>query len=161
VALFSLPAAAVIRNLKASQTDSLCSVQAWVRAEDLSPDHISHGDFAHRRARRITSHNYRFAGELRVKVERAECADQIVSVVLRLQLNEFGEFVYLKEGVVLPEKWQAVNQTTFGGAVVHDVVYDYQPYAEATSDPELWNVGAEERRAWIAEDTLLDHPSMC
>ncbi|KAJ6581812.1 hypothetical protein B0H19DRAFT_890359, partial [Mycena capillaripes] len=50
----------------------LCTVRAWVRAEDLSPDHVSRG-------------------ELRIKVPRAECANQIASVSLRLQLDEFGE----------------------------------------------------------------------
>ncbi|KAJ7440751.1 hypothetical protein FB451DRAFT_1377467 [Mycena latifolia] len=111
-----------------------CAVQAWVRAEDLAPDHISQG-------------------ELRVKVSRAVCADQIASVVLRLQLNEFSELVALKEGIVLPSTWQAANETT----PASDMVYDYKPYAEAISDPELWTVKAEERQAWTTETTLLDH----
>ncbi|KAJ7931703.1 hypothetical protein B0H13DRAFT_1593957 [Mycena leptocephala] len=56
-----------------------CTVRARVRAEDLSPDHISRG-------------------ELRIKVPRAECANQIASVALRLQFDEFGEFKFLKKG---------------------------------------------------------------
>ncbi|KAF7360774.1 hypothetical protein MVEN_00809400 [Mycena venus] len=122
-----------------SQADSPCGAQVWVRAEDLSPDHISQG-------------------ELRVKVSRPDCAHQVVSVVLRLQLKEFSEFVSLKDGVVLPEKGQAVNETKHSpGDVVHEVVYDYRPYAEATRDPNLWNVQAQERLAWTTEATLLDH----
>ncbi|KAJ7137746.1 hypothetical protein C8R44DRAFT_336242 [Mycena epipterygia] len=96
-------------------------------------------------------------GELRVKVSRSECAHQIVSVALRLQLNEFGELVFLRAGVVLPEPRQAVNETVPGS----DVVYDYQPYADAMSDPELWNVRAEERQVWVTETMLLDdNPGM-
>ncbi|KAJ7137754.1 hypothetical protein C8R44DRAFT_336294 [Mycena epipterygia] len=121
------------RISKASQADGPCTVAAWVRAEDLSPHHIAQG-------------------ELRVKVSRSECAHQIVSVALRLQLNEFGEFVSLRAGVVLPEPRQAVNETVPGS----DVVYDYQPYADAMSDPELWNVRAEERQVWVTETMLLD-----
>ncbi|KAJ7696429.1 hypothetical protein B0H17DRAFT_893479, partial [Mycena rosella] len=49
-----------------------CEVRAWVRAEDLSPEHVSHG-------------------ELRIKVPRAQCTQQIASVALRLQLDEFSE----------------------------------------------------------------------
>lgn len=98
------------------------------------------------------------SGELRVKVSRAECAHQIVSVALRLQLNEFGEFVSLRAGVVLPpEPWRALNETAPGS----DVVHDYQPYADAMSDPELWNVRAEERQVWMTETMLLDdNPGM-
>ncbi|KAF8137942.1 hypothetical protein K438DRAFT_1996600 [Mycena galopus ATCC 62051] len=125
-------------RLRVSDVDSPCIIQASVRAEDLSPGHISQG-------------------ELRVKVSRPDCAHEVVSVVLRLQLTEFGEFVSLKEGVVLPDQWQIVlNHTTAAATTVHDIVYDYQPYAEAISDPELWNVQAQERRAWTTETTLLD-----
>ncbi|KAJ7323623.1 hypothetical protein DFH08DRAFT_617745, partial [Mycena albidolilacea] len=53
-------------------TDEDCVVDARVRAEDLAPDHVSHG-------------------ELRINVKQAHCADRIVSVALRLQLEEFSE----------------------------------------------------------------------
>ncbi|KAJ7933832.1 hypothetical protein B0H13DRAFT_683881 [Mycena leptocephala] len=116
-----------------------CTVRAWVRAEDLSPDHISRG-------------------ELRIKAPRAECAHQIESVALRLQLDEFGEFKFLKKGVVLPEV-QAANQSTggYGDWMEGDVVYDYQAHDDGLSDPELWTVKAEERRAWMTEATLLEN----
>ncbi|KAJ7732975.1 hypothetical protein B0H16DRAFT_1580230 [Mycena metata] len=148
VAMFPLPLGAQIRlaplgGIKSSkadtgtkQDDSPCRAQAWVRAEDLSPNHISEG-------------------ELRVKVSRADCAHQVVSVTLRLQLTEFSEFASLKDGVVLPEQ-QTVNETTPLDNVAHEVVYDYLPYVEATSDPNLWNFQAQERVAWMTEATLLD-----
>ncbi|KAJ7848697.1 hypothetical protein B0H13DRAFT_2674949 [Mycena leptocephala] len=81
-----------------------CAVRAWVHAEDLSPDHISRG-------------------ELRIKVPRAECVHQIESVALRLQLDEFGEFKFLKKGAVLP----AVNQSA-GGRVLYDNQALYEPF---------------------------------
>ncbi|KAJ7348048.1 hypothetical protein DFH08DRAFT_1080204 [Mycena albidolilacea] len=150
VAIFLLPLAAQLVSLTpgahgiesskadtgTKQNDSPCNAQAWIRAEDLSPNHISEG-------------------ELRVKVSRPECAHQVVSVVLRLQLKEFSDFVSLKNGVVL--QWQAVNETKPPGDVVHEVVYDSRSYAEVTSDPNLWNVQAQERLAWTTEATLLDH----
>ncbi|KAJ6592390.1 hypothetical protein B0H19DRAFT_1364943 [Mycena capillaripes] len=77
--------------------------------------------------------------------------------MLRLQLDEFAESVTLKDGVILPEQWQATNQTTSDS---NEVVYDYQPYAEATSDPELWDVQAQSRRVWTTETTLLDQPNL-
>ncbi|KAJ6527268.1 hypothetical protein DFH09DRAFT_164284 [Mycena vulgaris] len=117
-----------------------CQVRAWVRAQDLSPDNTSHG-------------------ELRIKVPRAECAHQVASVALRLQLDEFGEFKFLKAGVVLPDVQQAANQSQPAGYedwVGSSVMYDYQVRDDAMSDPALWTIGAEERRAWTTEATLLD-----
>ncbi|KAJ6527269.1 hypothetical protein DFH09DRAFT_1371470 [Mycena vulgaris] len=108
-----------------------CQVRAWVRAQDLSPDNTSHG-------------------ELRIKVPRAECAHQVASVALRLQLDEFGEFKFLKAGVVLPAVQQAANQSKpvgyadWGGS---SVVSDYQARDDAMSDPAFWTIGAEERCA--------------
>ncbi|KAJ7656269.1 hypothetical protein DFH06DRAFT_1473531 [Mycena polygramma] len=116
-----------------------CTIRAWVRAEDLSPDHISHG-------------------ELRIKVPRAECANQIASVALRLQLDEFGEFKFLKEGAVLPEV-RPSNQSApsgFADWTGSDVVYDYQAHDDGLTNPELWTVKAEERRAWTTQATLLE-----
>ncbi|KAJ6545418.1 hypothetical protein B0H19DRAFT_1238291 [Mycena capillaripes] len=144
-------------NAGTKPDDSPCNAQAWVRAEDLSPNHISKGDSPSPPLLRMTSNKIAI-GELRVKVSRAECAHQVVSVVLRLQLKEFSEFVSLKDGVVLPERWQALNETTQPpGDVVHEVVYDRQSYAEAMRDLNLWNVQAQERLAWTTEATLLDH----
>ncbi|KAJ6527270.1 hypothetical protein DFH09DRAFT_164356 [Mycena vulgaris] len=117
-----------------------CQVRAWVRAQHLSPDNTSHG-------------------ELRIKVPRAECAHQVASVALRLQLDEFGEFKFLKAGVVLPAVQQAANQSKpvgyadWGGS---SVVSDYQARDDAMSDPAFWTIGAEERRTWTTEATLLD-----
>ncbi|KAJ6581804.1 hypothetical protein B0H19DRAFT_929629 [Mycena capillaripes] len=117
-----------------------CAVRAWVRAEDLSPDHVSRG-------------------ELRIKVPRAECANQVASVALRLQLDEFGELKFLKKGAVLPEV-QPSNQSAPAGYedwMGSGVVYDYQAHDDGLSDPELWTVKAEERRAWSTEATLIEN----
>ncbi|KAJ6456122.1 hypothetical protein C8R45DRAFT_1222247 [Mycena sanguinolenta] len=122
----------------------VCTVRAWVRAEDLSPSHISRG-------------------ELRIKVLREECANQIASVTLRLQLDEFGEVKFLKSGAVLPEILPANQTAPVGPAdwMGSNVVYDYQAHDDGLSDPELWTVKAEERRAWMTEATLLDnHPDL-
>ncbi|KAJ7484339.1 hypothetical protein FB451DRAFT_1232194 [Mycena latifolia] len=122
-----------------------CKVHAWVRAQDLSPDHISHG-------------------ELRIKVPRAECAQQIAAVALRLQLDEFGEVKFLKQGAELPAIQTAANQTAPMGYedwTGSSVMYDYQARDDAMSDPELWTVVAEERRAWATEATLLDNNPNC
>ncbi|KAJ6519163.1 hypothetical protein C8R45DRAFT_1065937 [Mycena sanguinolenta] len=134
--------AAFQRSLARNTTaePEVCTVQAWVRAEDLSPNHISRG-------------------ELRIRVPREECANQIASVVLRLQLDEFGEFKFLKSGAVLPEVLPA-NRTVSTGTtdwMGGDVVYDYQAHDDSLSDPELWTVKAEERHAWMTEATLLDN----
>ncbi|KAJ6530010.1 hypothetical protein DFH09DRAFT_1370814 [Mycena vulgaris] len=122
--------------------EELCVVQAWVRAEDLSPDHISHG-------------------ELRVKVKQPHCVTQVASVALRLQLDEFGEVKFLKTGAVIPEIRGADNESVsadyanwFGTA---DAVYDYEPYDSATSDPDLWTIMAEERTAWSTEALLISN----
>ncbi|KAJ6572262.1 hypothetical protein B0H19DRAFT_1256158 [Mycena capillaripes] len=96
-----------------------CTVHARVRAEDLSPDHISRG-------------------ELRIKVPRPECADQISSVALRLQLDEFGEYKSLKKGAVEPD------------------MFDYRADTHS-SDPQSWDIKAEARRAWTTEATLLEN----
>ncbi|KAJ7722324.1 hypothetical protein B0H16DRAFT_1789714 [Mycena metata] len=61
--------------------------------------------------------------------------------------------VQVWNGVVLPEQ-QTVNETTPLENVAHEVVCDYQPHAEATSDPNLWNVQAQGRVAWMTEATL-------
>ncbi|KAJ6581822.1 hypothetical protein B0H19DRAFT_1251986 [Mycena capillaripes] len=120
-----------------------CTVRAWVRAEDLSPDHVSRG-------------------ELRIKVLRAECAKQIASVALRLQLDEFSELKFLKKGAVLPEV-QPANQTVQVQFMYADwsdnhILFDRDAvHDEAVSDPELWTVRAEKRRAWTTEATLIEN----
>ncbi|KAJ7809051.1 hypothetical protein B0H14DRAFT_2867794 [Mycena olivaceomarginata] len=98
-----------------------CAVRAWVRAEDLSPDHISRG-------------------ELRLKVTRKECANQIASVALRLQLDEFGEFKFLKKGAVLPEVRVSKESAPVGYEdwMGSDIIMDYQAHDEGLSDPDLW-----------------------
>jgi hypothetical protein len=80
-------------------------------------------------------------------------------VTLRLQLDEFGEFKYLKNGAVLPAV-QATNQSAPDGYadwVGSDIVYDYQARDNGLIDPELWTIKAEERRAWTTEATLVDN----
>lgn len=69
-----------------------------------------------------------------------------------LQLDEFSEFKFLKKGAVLPEV-QAANQSAggYGDWTEGDVVYDYQVHNDGLSDPELWTVKAEERRAWMTD----------
>ncbi|KAJ7019802.1 hypothetical protein C8F04DRAFT_975257, partial [Mycena alexandri] len=99
-----------------------CKVRAWVRAEDLSPDHVSRG-------------------ELHL-ASPAECANQVASVALRLQFDEFGEVKYLKNGAVIPEV-QASNQTALAEYLDwmgSDVGLDYQAHDDAMSNPELWSV---------------------
>ena len=98
-------------------------------------------------------------GELRIKVPREECANQIASVTLRLQLDEFGEVKFWKSGAVLPEILPSNHTAPVGPAdwMGSNVVYDYQAYDDGLSDPELWTVKAEERRAWMTEATLLDN----
>ncbi|KAJ7312402.1 hypothetical protein DFH08DRAFT_1087614 [Mycena albidolilacea] len=114
-------------------------VRAWVRAEDLSPDHVS-----------LASSE---------SSTRVECANQIAFVALRLRLDEFGEFKYLENGTVLPAV-QPTNQsapdgyTDWGGS---DIVYDYKAHDDGLGDPELWTVKAEERRAWTTEATPVDN----
>ncbi|KAK7008222.1 hypothetical protein R3P38DRAFT_3210965 [Favolaschia claudopus] len=118
-------------------------VRVRVRAEDLSPNHISRGD-------------------LRIEVTRQECAQQIASVTLRLQLDEFGEVKYLKEGAVLPEVHPSNESwsTEYSSSMGSDVVYDYQAHDDGLSDPELWTIKAEERRAWTTEAILLTDPDL-
>ncbi|KAJ6591510.1 hypothetical protein DFH09DRAFT_1025314 [Mycena vulgaris] len=135
--------AAVARASNSTELDGDCKVQAWVRAEDLAPNHVSHG-------------------ELRIKVKPAHCANRIASVTLRLQLDEFGEVKHLRQGAVLPEIHRSHNQTVsldlynFFGASANDVVYDYSAYDRAMSDSAFWVVKAEERRAWSTEVVLLE-----
>ncbi|KAF8216866.1 hypothetical protein K438DRAFT_1953758 [Mycena galopus ATCC 62051] len=97
--------------------------------------------------------------ELRIKVPRAECANQVLSVALRLQLDEFGEVKFLKEGAVVPEVQPASDTVGMGYAdwLGSDIVYDYQAHDDGLSDSELWTVNAEERRAWMTEATLLEN----
>jgi len=57
------------------QKEKACHVEAWVRAEDLSPNAIANGD-------------------LRVQVNPS-CTEKIASVVLQLQFDEFSEVKFL------------------------------------------------------------------
>ncbi|KAJ6495180.1 hypothetical protein C8R45DRAFT_1133466 [Mycena sanguinolenta] len=85
-------AAASLLPQDASTGSSACTVEALVRAEDLAPDYVSHG-------------------ELRIKVWQPHCADSIASVALPLELNEFGEVKHLRPGAVIPEIKKTDNQT--------------------------------------------------
>ncbi|KAJ7116050.1 hypothetical protein C8R44DRAFT_794026 [Mycena epipterygia] len=129
---------------ESSESGGDCSVQAWVRAEDLSPDHISHG-------------------ELRIKVKQTHCANRIASVALRLQLDEFGEVKHLRQGAVIPEIHISHNQTVptdflgFWGGSSTDIVHDYSAYDAAMSDSALSMIKAEERRAWSTEAILFEN----
>ncbi|KAJ7749019.1 hypothetical protein DFH07DRAFT_829387 [Mycena maculata] len=139
--LLAAAAASLARNPDSKDCDD--RVQAWVRAEDLRPAHISHG-------------------ELRIKVNQENCSHRIDSVSLRLQLDEFSEVKYLRRGAVLPEIRKAENQTRpadFGywGSKPNDVVYDYSEYDKAMGDSNIWAVKAEERRAWSTETILFEN----
>ncbi|KAK7025118.1 hypothetical protein R3P38DRAFT_2952806 [Favolaschia claudopus] len=135
-------ASAELSSADTKPADQPCTVRAWVRAEDLSPNHVSRG-------------------ELRIKVPR-ECAQQITSVALRLQLDEFGEVKYLKEGAVLPQVHPSNESasTEYSDWMGSDVVYDYQAYDDGLSNAELWTINAEERKAWATEATLLRNPDL-
>ncbi|KAJ7154690.1 hypothetical protein C8R46DRAFT_441899 [Mycena filopes] len=125
------------------ETPEPCKVRAWVRAEDLSPAHISHG-------------------ELRVKALRPECAHQIASVALRLQFDEIGEVKFVKNSAVIPEL-QLANQTDpvgYEDYMGSDFALNHQTHDDAMSNPALWTVKAEERRGWTTEATLLHHPDL-
>ncbi|KAF7361152.1 hypothetical protein MSAN_01147000 [Mycena sanguinolenta] len=140
--------ASLSHNGTGSTGSSDCTVHAWVRAENLAPSYVSHG-------------------ELRIKVVQAHCADKIASVALRLQLDEFGEVKHLRQDAVIPDIQKANNQTlpddlmSLGyfraSDLTNEVVYDYGPYDKAMSDPEIWVVHAEERRAWSTEVTLFEN----
>ncbi|KAJ7269750.1 hypothetical protein C8J57DRAFT_320110 [Mycena rebaudengoi] len=88
-----------------------CTILAWVRAEDLAPNRISHG-------------------ELRIKVPQPQCATKVASVALRLQLREFGEVKYMREGAIISATPQADNQTIPDDYVdwvdTLDAAYNYQ-----------------------------------
>ncbi|KAJ7477258.1 hypothetical protein B0H11DRAFT_2030447 [Mycena galericulata] len=145
----SLIAAAASQGQNSTKTEEDCQVLAWVRAEDLRPDHISH-------VIRVGP------GELRIKVQTRQCANRIASVSLRLQLDEFSEVKHLRRGAVLPEIPKADNQTiptefTDWGFDKYDAVYDYSGYDKAMSDPAFWVVKAEERRAWTTEAVLFEN----
>ncbi|KAK7025135.1 hypothetical protein R3P38DRAFT_3269860 [Favolaschia claudopus] len=123
--------------------NSPCTVCVWVRAEDLSPNHVSRG-------------------ELRIKVLEQECANQVASVVLRLQLDEFGESKHLKEGAVWP-KVPSSDESAFESTKHSDSMGSAVPthdYNDGLNDPKLWTIKAEERRAWTTEAILLQHPDL-
>jgi len=73
-----------------------CNVNAWVRAEDLSPNAIVNGslfnpnsDF-HQHLKIPPCPN---SGDLRIKVDQV-CTDEVASVSLELRLDEFSEVKY-------------------------------------------------------------------
>jgi CYTH domain-containing protein len=80
-------------------------------------------------------------------------------VALRLQLDEFGEFKFLKKGAVLPEVRVSKESAPVGYEdwMGSDIIMDYQAHDEGLSDPDLWTVQAEERRAWSTEAILLEN----
>ncbi|KAJ6490160.1 hypothetical protein DFH09DRAFT_1208862 [Mycena vulgaris] len=137
-------ATVVAAQLHHSTASDDCVVHASVRAEDLAPTQISHG-------------------ELRIKVKQAHCVNQIASVALRLQLDEFGEVKHLRPGAVIPSIQKSHNQHTpddflgYSGGISNETVYDYGPYDEAMSDSALWLVKAEERMAWSTEVVLFEN----
>ncbi|KAJ6536596.1 hypothetical protein DFH09DRAFT_1178912 [Mycena vulgaris] len=136
-------ATVVAAQLHHSTASDECVVHASVRAEDLAPNQISHG-------------------ELRIKVKQAHCANQIVSVALRLQLDEFGEVKHLRPGAVIPSIQKSDNQyrpDDFLGhsGISNETIYDYGPYDRAMSDSALWVVKAEKRMAWSTEVVLFEN----
>ncbi|KAJ7248675.1 hypothetical protein C8J57DRAFT_1475427 [Mycena rebaudengoi] len=142
-AFLATVAAGALHNISPYSPGDDCRLSASVRAEDLAPSRISHG-------------------ELRIKVAEA-CASQIASVALRLQLSEFGEVKHLRHGAVIPQIQRAENIDTTDD-IPHSVPtnstntrYDYGPYDAAMSDPDLWVVKAEERTSWSTEAVLFDN----
>ncbi|KAJ6527256.1 hypothetical protein DFH09DRAFT_1328222 [Mycena vulgaris] len=119
-----------------------CGLQASVRAEDLSPNHISDG-------------------ELRVQVKQPNCTSQIVSVALRLQLSEFSEVKYMKNGAFIPRidpgNQTAAMQSVRWPAGVHYVRYEDEAFEKAKTDPAVWHVKAEHRTAWSTEVLLIEN----
>ncbi|KAJ7674458.1 hypothetical protein B0H17DRAFT_1082098 [Mycena rosella] len=130
--------------LVTSLLDGDCKVQAWVRADDLVPDHVSPVNLP------------------------PYCANRVASVArVRLQLDEFGDVTYLRRGAVLTEipGHRSNNQPVlldvlgFLGGSSDDAVYDYRAYDRATSDSAFWVVKGEERRAWYPEVVRFQHSS--
>ncbi|KAJ7269739.1 hypothetical protein C8J57DRAFT_1227447 [Mycena rebaudengoi] len=127
-------------NPETESTAPECTVVAWVRAEDLAPNRISHG-------------------ELRIKVQQPQCATKVASVALGLQLREFSEVKYLREGAVLPAIPLTDNRTISDDSadwLAAVDAYSYQ-HANAVRDPNLWVIKAEERQAWATEAVLIDN----
>ncbi|KZP18435.1 hypothetical protein FIBSPDRAFT_933411 [Athelia psychrophila] len=149
---------------------SHCTVQAWVRAEDLIPSSILNGD-------------------LRIKVDPS-CSEEIVSVALQLRLDEYAEVKFpsnttRKKGVVMPTEPVCGNMSSEDDTSmrrppvwirdnmegseddtsmwrlpvrIRDNMEDSDTemgcYYAALRDPDIWEVHAEERTAWKAAVTL-------
>ncbi|KZP08551.1 hypothetical protein FIBSPDRAFT_1052368 [Athelia psychrophila] len=144
---------------------SHCTVQAWVRAEDLIPSSILNGD-------------------LRIKVDPS-CSEEIVSVALQLRLDEYAEVKFPKKGVVMPTEPVCGNMSSEDDTSmrrppvwirdnmegseddtsmwrlpvrIRDNMEDSDTemgrYYAALRDPDIWEVHAEERTAWKAAVTL-------
>ncbi|KAK7025122.1 hypothetical protein R3P38DRAFT_3269847 [Favolaschia claudopus] len=120
--------------------DSPCTVRVWVRAEDLSPNHVSRG-------------------ELRIKVLEQECANQVASVALRLQLDEFGEFKHLKVWPKVPSSDENTFESTKHSDGMGSDIHAHDDN-DGLNDPKLWTIKAEERRAWTTEAILLQDPDL-
>ncbi|KAJ7491907.1 hypothetical protein FB451DRAFT_1388358 [Mycena latifolia] len=117
-----------------------CGLRAWVRAEDLSPSRVSNG-------------------ELRVQVKQANCTTHIVSVALRLQLSEFSEVKYMKDGALIPGissgNHSAVTPMVRWPAGIKHLMYEDDAFEKAKTDPAVWAVKAEGRIAWTTEALLI------
>ncbi|KZP08519.1 hypothetical protein FIBSPDRAFT_261223 [Athelia psychrophila] len=136
-------AMSVAEPLLPDSEESHCTVQAWVRAEDLSPSSILNGD-------------------LRIIVDPS-CTEDVVSVGLQLRLDEYAEVKFPKAGVVMPT-------APVSGNVSENETSMWRPfrmrddlegsdtemgrYHKALRDPELWEVYGEERTAWKSAVTL-------
>ncbi|KAF7979331.1 hypothetical protein HWV62_42745 [Athelia sp. TMB] len=117
---------------------------AWVRAEDLIPSALLNGD-------------------LRIKVNPS-CAQEIASVALQLQLDEYAEVKFPRRGAVMPTAPICGNSTCKDEGQwwrmngLPDSDSERSRYQDALRDPELWDIQAEERTAWDSAVTLHEGP---
>lgn len=131
-------------RIESWEKDNGCNIRAWVRAEDLIPSAVLNGD-------------------LRIRVNPS-CAEQIVSVALQLRLDEYAEVKFPRTGAVMPtapicgnttceDPWRPRRDPRGSESEM-----DRYIHIEALSDPELWDIQAEERTAWHSTVTLHEGP---
>ncbi|KAJ6471193.1 hypothetical protein DFH09DRAFT_1110611 [Mycena vulgaris] len=94
-------------------------------------------------------------GELRIKVLGTQCAHQIASVALRLQLDEFGEFKFLKKGAVVPDVQLSANQTEPAQWWEwRNLAHDYQLHDDAERSRLMDHRGGGAARPTVTQFTV-------